>query len=116
MGALLPDSTVYLLSKLSEVFCLFRLQGLAETYKSVPTVGRTHYQSASLTTIGKRAALWCQDLLLAFRSLTDFRHNLRFRGVQGATGSQSTFLTLFGGDHDKVLQLHAQLTQKAGFQ
>ncbi len=67
---------------------------------------------AQLTTVGKRACLWIQDLLLDLRNLQRSRDDLRFRGVKGTTGTQASFLQLFNGDHDKVRVL--VLTCKMG--
>uniref|UniRef100_A0A5S6QUD9 Adenylosuccinate lyase n=1 Tax=Trichuris muris TaxID=70415 RepID=A0A5S6QUD9_TRIMR len=95
--------------------CLRRLRDFAVKYKEIPTVGRTHYQPASLTTIGKRAALWTQDLLLAFQHLSYARSSLHFRGVKGATGSQNSFLVLFDNNAEKVEALDCKVSAKAGF-
>ena len=61
------------------------------------------YRPAQLTTVGKRACLWLSDLLMDLRNLTRARDDLRFRGVKGTTGTQASFLSLFDGDHEKVL-------------
>uniref|UniRef100_A0AAR2JQG2 Adenylosuccinate lyase n=1 Tax=Pygocentrus nattereri TaxID=42514 RepID=A0AAR2JQG2_PYGNA len=70
---------------------------------------------AQLTTVGKRACLWLQDLLMDIRNLQRAREDLRFRGVKGTTGTQASFLQLFQGDHDKVEQLDKMVTEMAGF-
>jgi len=57
---------------------------------------------AQLTTVGKRACIWIQDLLMDLRNLKRARNDLRFRGVKGTTGTQASFLELFDGSHDKV--------------
>lgn len=97
------------------VTCLQRLGTFSDQFKSLPTVGRTHYQAASLTTVGKRACVWAQEVLIALEGVLHFRKGLRFRGVQGATGSQASFLTLFRGDEAKVDQLNTEVTRMAGF-
>ena len=60
------------------------------------------FRPAQLTTVGKRACLWIQDLLLDLRNLQRARDELRFRGVKGTTGTQASFLELFDGNHEKV--------------
>jgi adenylosuccinate lyase len=91
------------------------LATFAATWKALPTVGFTHFQPAQLTTVGKRATLWCQDLLL---DLTEVEHRLatlRFRGMKGATGTQASFLALFSGDASKVARLEEMVARKLGF-
>jgi adenylosuccinate lyase len=87
----------------------------AETWKDLPTLGYTHYQPAQLTTVGKRATLWAQDLALDLEELEYRIANLRFRGVKGTTGTQASFLGLFGDNHKKVEELDRMITQKFGF-
>jgi len=91
------------------------LKVFAEKYKDVPTLGFTHYQPAQLTTVGKRATLWMQDLLLDYERVTYEMENLPMRGVKGTTGTQATFLELFDGDHDKVKSLNEKVCSKMGF-
>ncbi|MDQ6718588.1 MAG: adenylosuccinate lyase [Gemmatimonadota bacterium] len=91
------------------------LAGFAGEWKSEPTLGYTHLQPAQLTTVGKRATLWMQDLVLDLKDI-DYRiATLPFRGVKGTTGTQASFLEIFGGDHDKVKRLDAMVTEKMGF-
>ncbi len=91
------------------------LSAFAEQHKALPTLGFTHFQPAQITTVGKRACLWLQDLVL---DLEDLRHRLRqlkFRGVKGTTGTQASFLELFDGDHEKVQQLDRLVSESMGF-
>ncbi|CAK8687146.1 unnamed protein product [Clavelina lepadiformis] len=95
--------------------CIHRLSNFAEQYQSLPTLGFTHFQPAQITTVGKRACLWIQDLLTDFQNAVRIRNNLRFRGTQGATGTQASFLALFDGNVDKVKELNKLVTEMAGF-
>ncbi len=91
------------------------LAGFAKTWKDEPTLGYTHLQPAQLTTVGKRATLWMQDLVLDLADL-DYRiESLVLRGVKGTTGTQASFLQLFDGDHAKVRELDRLVTSKMGF-
>uniref|UniRef100_A0AAY4ANT5 Adenylosuccinate lyase n=1 Tax=Denticeps clupeoides TaxID=299321 RepID=A0AAY4ANT5_9TELE len=92
-----------------------RLANFAEKYADLPTLGFTHYQPAQLTTVGKRACLWLQDLTMDMRNLQRAHDDIRFRGVKGTTGTQASFLQLFQGDHDKVEELDKKVTEMAGF-
>ncbi|MBM4088325.1 MAG: adenylosuccinate lyase [Planctomycetes bacterium] len=92
-----------------------RLSHFAEAQRDVACLGFTHYQPAQPTTVGKRACQWIQDLVL---DLTEVEHRaaqLKARGVKGTTGTQASFLQLFGGDHDKVRELERQVAEKIGF-
>lgn len=84
-------------------------------YKDLPTLGYTHYQPAQLTTVGKRATLWMQDLLLDYSDLKHRIDTIKLRGVKGTTGTQASFLSLFDNDHDKVKQLNEKVCNKMGF-
>ncbi|MGL5798326.1 MAG: adenylosuccinate lyase, partial [Cetobacterium sp.] len=87
----------------------------ADEYKDLPTLGFTHFQAAQLTTVGKRATLWLQSLVLDLEEL-DFRQDtLRFRGVKGTTGTQASFEELFNGDYKKVKELDEKVATKMGF-
>ena len=94
------------------------ISGLSEfalKYKDLPTLGFTHYQPAQLTTVGKRATLWLQSLILDFEELEFFIETLRFRGVKGTTGTAASFLELFDGDYSKVKHLDRELSARFGF-
>jgi len=83
--------------------------------REIPTLGFTHYQPAQLTTVGKRAALWLQDLLMDFKLVSLLFSRIPARGVKGTTGTQASFLKLFDGDEDKVRQLDELVTERMGF-
>ena len=87
----------------------------AHDWRSEPTLGYTHLQSAQLTTVGKRCTLWMQDFLLDLADLEHRVATLPFRGVKGTTGTQASFLTLFDGDHGKVRELDRIVTAAMGF-
>ncbi|MBN8622151.1 MAG: adenylosuccinate lyase [Flavobacteriales bacterium] len=91
------------------------LSDFALKYKDLPTLGFTHYQPAQLTTVGKRATLWLQSLILDFEELEFFLETLRFRGVKGTTGTAASFLELFNGDYSKVKHLDKELSKRFGF-
>jgi adenylosuccinate lyase len=91
------------------------LAEFAEEWRDQPTLGYTHLQPAQPTTVGKRATLWMQDLILDLGDLEYRVRTLPFRGVKGTTGTQASFLELFNGDHDKVRRLDQMVTQKMGF-
>lgn len=94
---------------------LAALAQFAATWKHEPALGYTHLQPAQLTTVGKRATLWMQDILLDLEDLDARISRLPFRGVKGTTGTQASFLTLFDGDHSKVRQLDRLVTARMGF-
>jgi len=94
---------------------LERLSTFALEYRSLPTLGFTHFQPAQLTTVGKRACLWMMDLLLDMENLTQVTDTLRLRGVKGTTGTQASFMSLFDNDHEKVKALDRLVTEKLGF-
>ena len=88
----------------------------AKKYRNMPTLGLTHFQPAQVTTVGKRAALWCYEFV---RDLDDVEHRLRelrFRGVKGTTGTQASFLALCGNNHRKVLRLEEDVARQMGFE
>lgn len=91
------------------------LAGFAARSRAIPTLAYTHFQPAQLTTIGKRACLWIQDLVMDLAEVRRRLEALRCRGVKGTTGTQASFLTLFGGDHEKVRELDRRLARRIGF-
>jgi len=102
-----------LLPKLAGV--LSQLRDFCLQWAEQPTLGFTHFQPAQLTTVGKRASLWCSDLLMDFENLQRLSAGLRLRGAKGTTGTQASFLDLFDGDASKVAALESKLAQRFGF-
>lgn len=93
-----------------------KLAKFADEYKNLPTLGFTHLQPAQLTTVGKRATLWLQDLWLDLMEVEKMLEHKRLRGAKGTTGTQATFLTLFEGDYDKVKKLDQTIAKKLGYE
>lgn len=91
------------------------LAGFAERYAALPCLAYTHFQPAQLTTVGKRASLWAQDVALDIEEMLHRLEVLRTRGCKGTTGTQASFLELFHGDHDKVRELDRAVTRRLGF-
>jgi len=120
---LIRDALDLVATKLAAV--ISQLGDFAAQHRNLPTLGFTHYQPAQPTTVGKRATLWAQDMAIALAEVEHRRDALRFRGIKGATGTQASFLALFGGDspdcavqeaaHDKVEQLDRLVTEKMGW-
>ncbi len=98
------------------VRCVTALADFAREHARLATLGYTHFQPAQPTTVGKRATLWIQDLLLDIEELDHRIHVLRSRGVRGTTGTQASFLELFGGDHEKVDRLDQAVGRRMGFE
>ncbi len=91
------------------------LATFAKKHRALPTLGFTHYQPAQLTTVGKRAALWCYDFVRDLEEIESRLERLRFRGVKGTTGTQASFLTLFEGDAKKVDTVERAVASAFGF-
>ena len=93
-----------------------RLTKFAMEYRAMPTLGFTHFQPAQLTTVGKRATLWGNELVMDLEELEHRIDSLQFRGVKGTTGTQASFLELFGGDQEKVRRLEKLVSEEMGFE
>ncbi len=91
------------------------LQNFADRYKDLPTLAFTHFQPAQPTTVGKRATLWMQDLLLDLDEIEYRISKMKLLGSKGTTGTQASFLELFDGDHEKVKALDRKIAEKMGF-
>ena len=97
--------------KTVSLLCEFALK-----YKNLATLAFTHFQAAQPTTVGKRTALWIQDLMMDIENLNYALSNLKLLGCKGTTGTQASFLALFNGDHQKVKELEIKITEKMGFE
>ncbi len=93
---------------------LAALADFAEQHKALPTLAYTHFQAAQPTTMGKRATLWMQDLLMDLQQLDFQLDHLRLLGCKGTTGTGASFLALFDGDSEKVVQLERKICEKMG--
>ena len=93
---------------------ILELADLSEKYKRTICVGYTHFQVAQATTMGKRFAMWLQDFHHLYNKLDQFTHNIKTLGIKGATGTQSSFYTLFEGDEQKVEKLDELFSEKVG--
>ncbi|MCD6404290.1 MAG: adenylosuccinate lyase, partial [Planctomycetes bacterium] len=91
------------------------LADFAGRYRALPTLAFTHFQPAQLTTVGKRACLWIQDLLLDLEAVERLEREMPFLGAKGTTGTQASFLALFDGDHEKVKKLDVLVAEEVGF-
>jgi adenylosuccinate lyase len=107
------DGLRLLLGRLIAV--LGALERFAGRTAGLPCLAYTHFQPAQLTTVGKRATLWMQDFALDVEEVCRRIETMRFRGCKGTTGTQASFLQLFGGDHEKVRELDRRVTTKLGF-
>lgn len=91
------------------------LSAFADKYKNLPTLGFTHFQPAQPTTVGKRATLWIQDLLMDLEDVEYQLSKAKLLGSKGTTGTQASFLELFEGDHEKCRQLDKKIAEKMGY-
>lgn len=92
------------------------LADFAREHRALPTLGYTHFQTAQPTTVGKRATLWIQDLLLDLEDVEHRLETLRLRGARGTTGTEASFLELFGGDGRKIDEMNRRIAAKLGFE
>jgi len=100
-------------AKLAAVINL--LSKFAKKHRALPTLGFTHFQPAQLTTVGKRATMWCYEFAMDLQEIEHRLETLPFRGVKGTTGTQASFLELFDGKHSKVKQLDKLVAAAFGF-
>ncbi len=107
------DALILVRNKLVNV--MEKLAKFALKYADMPTLGFTHLQPAQLVTVGKRAALWLQELEMDYENLEFAIANTKLRGVKGTTGTQASFLQLFDGNHEKVKKLNELVVKKMGF-
>lgn len=105
-----------LLIKKKLITVLNHLSNFAMKYKNMPTLGFTHFQPAQLTTVGKRATLWMQDLVIDIENIDFVLAKLKLRGVKGTTGTQASFMNLFEGDEEKIKSLDTYVAEKMGFE
>ena len=110
---IIKDGLDIILRKLVNV--MDKLKRFALKYKDVPTLGFTHLQPAQLTTVGKRATLWLQDLMMDYENLMGLYEHVRLRGVKGTTGTQASFMELFNGDENLVKELERRVVDKLGY-
>ena len=111
---MLRDALTLVREKVLEV--IRRLRAFALEYKDLPTLGYTHLQPAQLTTVGKRATLWMQDLLMDLEEVNFALSSLKLLGNRGATGTQESFMKLFDGDGEKVDELERRIARKVGME
>jgi adenylosuccinate lyase len=109
---IMREALVLLVGRLTAV--LERLRAFAERQAALPCLAYTHFQPAQLTTVGKRATLWAQDFALDLEALLDLLAHFRLRGCKGTTGTQASFLELFGGDDARVRELERLVARKLG--
>ena len=107
------DAFLHIRSQL--IHTIAALADFADRYRELPTLAWTHYQAAQPTTVGKRATLWMQDLMMDLDRLDFTLSRLRLHGCRGTTGTGASFLELFDGDADKVRELEKKIAAKLGF-
>lgn len=110
---LMKEALLLIKKKLVNVIAV--LSDFCMKYKDVPALGYTHYQPAQLTTVGKRASLWLQDLYLDYEEINHVIDMVKLRGVKGTTGTQASFMSLFDNDSEKVKKLEELVVAKMGF-
>jgi len=110
---IMRDALELIAAKLATLIDL--LGRFAQKHRSLATLGFTHYQPAQLTTVGKRATLWCYEFVMDLHEIEHRLDTLPFRGIKGTTGTQASFLALFDGNHSKVKQLDKAVAAAFGF-
>ena len=110
---LMREGLILVRNKLVQV--IDALAKFAREYKALPTLGFTHFQAAQLVTVGRRASLWMNDLLLDLEEVEHRISTLKLLGSKGTTGTQASFLELFNGDHEKVKELERKIAAEMGF-
>lgn len=110
---IMRDALTIIKKKLVNV--MEKLKNFALRYKDLPTLGFTHLQPAQLTTVGKRATLWLQDLEMDYNNLVNLENSFKLRGVKGTTGTQASFMELFNGDESKIKELEKRVVNKLGY-
>lgn len=108
------DALQYLRGELAVV--IRNLAEFSDRYKDMPALGYTHFQPAQLVTVGKRASLWLQDLMLDLDELEDTLRAFRFLGCRGTTGTEASFVDLFDGDTAKIDEMNRQIAAEFGFE
>ena len=103
------------LIRIEMVAVIAKLSEFAMEFRSLPTLGFTHFQPAQLVTVGKRATLWIQELMMDLEDLNYTIDNMKLLGSKGTTGTQASFLAIFDGDHKKVKKLDAIISNKMGY-
>ncbi len=111
---MIDDALNIVLKKL--VCVINNLKKFALKYKDLPTLGYTHFQPAQLTTVGKRATLWLEDLTMDYQSLIELKNKVKLRGVKGTTGTQASFMDLFNDDEQKIIELEQRVIKKMGYE
>lgn len=92
------------------------LSRFALKYKDLPTLAFTHFQAAQPTSVGKRASLWINDLLMDFEDLSYTIESIKLRGCKGTTGTQASFMELFSGDEEKIKRLDKMIAKEMGYE
>ncbi len=109
----LREASRLVLKKAAQV--VKNLSAFAEKYRALPCLGYTHLQPAQLTTMGKRATLWCYELVQDIENLEFRLEKLRLLGSKGTTGTQASFMELFGGDEGKIAEMERMIAEEMGF-
>jgi adenylosuccinate lyase len=110
----MKEACLILLKRLAAV--IRALRDFAMDKKDLATLGFTHFQSAQLTTVGKRASLWLYEFMLDYRALEQAYESMPFLGVKGTTGTQASYMSLFSGDTEKIKKLDVSVAKKMGFE